>query len=200
MEHFDEELEHYALGMLEPDERDRIDEHVRTCDVCAERLGRAEAAVAALAVGSQQRRGPRLPAWPVAVAAAFALTSAVLFSQNLALRGAVTSDGRVLDALVLSHFVHVPFTATTATPAAAKVIYEQHGQWYQIVAERPADWHVAVTGTDGVVHRITEQPQARGTASYLTLTAVGRVRSFELDDANGVAFARATPVLAVDRQ
>jgi anti-sigma factor RsiW len=38
--HFDEELELYALGMLEPDERDRIDEHVRACDACAERKPR----------------------------------------------------------------------------------------------------------------------------------------------------------------
>ena len=101
MDHFDEELEHYALGLLEPEERDRIDEHVRACDVCAERLGRAEAAVAALVTGSQQRRAWRLPAWPVAVAAAFALTSAVLFGQNVALRGAMNADGHVLDTLVL---------------------------------------------------------------------------------------------------
>ncbi len=46
MDHFDEELELYALGMLEPGERDRVDVHVRTCDACAERLGRAEGAVA----------------------------------------------------------------------------------------------------------------------------------------------------------
>ncbi len=77
----------------------------------------------------------------------------MLFGQNVALRGAVASDGRVLDTLVLSHFVHVPFTATTDAPVAAKVIYEQHGRWYQIVAERPADWHVVVTDASGAIPR-----------------------------------------------
>jgi hypothetical protein len=200
MDHFDEELELYALGMLEPDERDRVDEHVRTCDACAERLGRAESAVAALVGGAQQRRVRRLPAWPAAVAAAFALTSAVLFGQNVGLRGAVSNDGRVLDALVLSHFVHVPFTATTAAPVAAKVIYEQHGAWYQIVAERPADWRVTVTAADGTVRTVAERPEARGTASYLSLSVVGPVRTIELDDANGQPFALAHPVLAADRR
>ena len=198
MDHFDEELELYALGMLEPPERDRVDEHARTCDACAERLGRAESAVAALAGGSQRRAVRRLPAWPAAIAAAFALTSAVLFGQNLALRGAVNSDGHVLDALVLSHFVHVPFTATTEMPVAAKVIYEQHGHWYQIIAERPADWQVAVTGADGSVRHIAGRPETRGTASYLSVSGVGPVRTIELEDAAGQPFARARPLLTAD--
>ena len=174
MDHFDEELELYALGMLEPADRDRVDEHARTCDACAERLGRAESAVAALVGGSQRRaragvcRGGRS-----AIAAAFALTSAVLFGQNVGLRGAVSNDGRVLEALVLSHFVHVPFSATTSVPVEAKVIYEQHGAWYQIVAERPADWHVAVTGVDGTMRTRVESPEARGSASYLVARSAG---------------------------
>jgi len=200
MDHFDEELELYALGMLEPPERDRVDEHVRSCDACAERLGRAESAVASLVAGSQQRRGWRLPSWPVAVAAAFALTSAVLFQQNVTLRAAVSTDGHVLDALVLSHFVHVPFVTTTAEPVEAKVIYEQHGRWYQIVAERPADWQATVTRRDGVVQRIAERPQARGTASMLTISSIGPVRSIDLADANGRTFAHARPAIAVDKE
>ena len=200
MDHFDEELELYALGMLEPQERDRVDEHVRTCDACAERLGRAEAAVTALVAGSQQRRFWRMPSLPVAVAAAFALTSGVLFGQNVALRGALASDGHVLDMLVLSHFVHVPFTATTAEPVDAKVIYEQHGRWYQIVAERPADWGVSVTRADGVVQKIAAKPQARGTASTLALAALGPVRAIDLIDANGRLIAHAHPVIAADTQ
>ena len=200
MEHFDEELELYALGMLEPQDQARVDEHVRTCDACAERLGRAEAAVTALVAGAQQRRGWRMPSWPVAVAAAFALTSAVLFGQNVALRGALSSDGRMLDSIVLSHFVHVPFSAVSAEPVEAKVIYEQHGRWYQIVAERPADWSVTVTRTDGTVQKIAAKPEARGSASTLGLSSLGPLRAIDLRDANGRLIAHAHPVLSADRQ
>ncbi len=200
MDHFDEELELYALGMLEPPEQARVDEHVRTCDACAERLGRAEAAVTALVAGAQQRRVRRLPSWPIAVAAAFALTSAVLFGQNVALRGALASDGHMLDAIVLSHFVHVPFSAVTAEPVVAKVIYEQHGHWYQIVAERPADWSVTVTRADGTVQPIAAKPEARGSASTLSLAALGPLRAIDLHDAHGRIIAHARPALTPDAQ
>jgi hypothetical protein len=154
--------------------------------------------VTALVAGSQQRRTWRLPSWPVAVAAAFALTSAVLFGENVALRGSLASDGHVLDMLVLSHFVHVPFTATTAEPVDAKVIYEQHGRWYQIVAERPANWGVRVTRADGVVQKIAAKPETRGNASTLTLAALGPVRAIDLTDAAGRPIAHARPVLTAD--
>ena len=200
MDHFEEELELYALGMLEPDDQVRVDDHVRTCDECAERLGRAEAAVTALVAGAQRRRAWRLPSWPVAVAAAFALTSAVLFGQNVALRGALASDGHMLDAIVLSHFVHVPFRAVTPEPVDAKVIYEQHGRWYQIVAERPADWSATVTRADGTVQKVDGKPEARGSASTLALAGLGPLRAIDLRDASGRLIAHANPVLSADRQ
>ena len=95
---------------------------------------------------------------PVAVAAAFALTSGVLLQQNAALRGALAEDGRSYDQLVQSHFVHAQFTSPAGTPIAAKAIYEAHGRWFQIVAERPADWHVALIGPGGERREVTERP------------------------------------------
>ena len=44
MNHIDHEAELYALGMLDDDERARIDEHLLTCIPCTVRVGEAEAA------------------------------------------------------------------------------------------------------------------------------------------------------------
>lgn len=199
MDHIDDAAELYALGLLEPAERARIDEHAYTCDPCAQRLGRAEGAVAALVATSQRRRIWRFPSWPIAVAAAFALTSGVLMEQNLALRGAVTEDGRSYDSLVNSHFAHVQFTSPAGEPVAAKAIYEQHGRWFQIVAVRPPDWHVTLIGPDGKREAVAERPVARGAASLLMLNPIARVTSIELADADGHTIARAKPALIVDK-
>jgi hypothetical protein len=185
MDHLEEAAEHYALGLLEPAERDRVDEHVRTCDACAQRLGRAESAVAALAAASQRRSVWRRPAWPVAAAAAFALTSGLLLGQNLALQGALSTDGQALDALVASHFAHAQFATPAGTPLAAKVIYEQQGRWFQVVAERPADWHVTVVGADGVRRTLPARPAARGAVSLLFARTDAPVRTIEIEDAAG---------------
>jgi hypothetical protein len=185
MDHLDETLESYALGLLDLPERERVDEHVRTCDPCAQRLGRAESAVVALIAASQRPPAWRRPAWPVAAAAAFALTASVLFAQNLSLRGAIATDGRSLDAMVQSHFVHAQLTTPAHAPLAAKVIYEPHGRWLTVVVERPADWRVAVTGVDGVRRTLAGRPEMRGSVSVLFASGDGPVRAVELEDAAG---------------
>jgi hypothetical protein len=173
---------------------------VRTCDLCAQRLGRAESAVAALVERSQKRRTWRLPSWPIAVAAAFALTSGVLIEQNLALRGALAEDGRSYDALVQSHFAHEQFTSPAGTPIAAKAIYEQHGRWFQIVAVRAPDWHVTLVGPDGQRRTVAERPVARGAASLLFVDADVPVAAIELDDAQGRTIATVRPAVTIDKE
>lgn len=183
-----------ALGLLEAVERDRIDEHVRTCDLGAQRLGRAEAAVAALVASSQRWRTWQLPSWSTAVAAAFALTSAVLTAQNHTLRGALAADGRSYDALVQSHFAHAMFVSPAGTPIAAKAIYERHGHWLQIVAERPADWRAIQVGSNGKRRPVEERPVARGAASLLVVSPVA---SIELEDAGGRTIASVQPAVTL---
>src|ERR1700722_9611436 len=95
MDHPHDDLELYALGMLEPAERDAVDAHVATCMPCLELLGRAEAVGAELASAlprhsasrslsarvtsslHQLEPRPRMqrgwPGWGLAAAAAFAL-------------------------------------------------------------------------------------------------------------------------------
>ena len=55
MNHIDQEAELYALGMLDDDERARVDEHLTTCEACTVRVGEAESAVAALIDSTQVR-------------------------------------------------------------------------------------------------------------------------------------------------
>src|SRR5665213_3669815 len=97
MNHIDQEAELYALGMLEDEERARVDEHLLTCEPCTVLVGGAEAAVAALVDATQQRQPERRTAWwPVGIAAAFAIAAAGLLGQNVILHGALANDGTVL--------------------------------------------------------------------------------------------------------
>lgn len=199
MQHIGENAELYALGLLGPAERESIDEHVITCDECAKRLGRAERGVAGLLTASVRHKTWRLPSWPLAVAAAFAMTSGIVLNQNFALRGALAADGRSYDALVHSHFMHVPFVSSDAgAPVAAKVIYERNGRWFQIVALRAPDWHVTLIDANGKRQPIHESPEARGATSVLMLTPKMRVRGIELSDAGGKPIALAEPMLVSD--
>ena len=94
MNHIDHEAELYALGMLDDEERARIDEHLLTCEPCTVLVGNAEAALAALIDSTQERRPKQRRAWwPIAVAAAFALATLGLLGQNVILHGALSSDG-----------------------------------------------------------------------------------------------------------
>lgn len=191
--HLDDLAELYALGLLDPDERDRVDAHVLVCDDCAARLGRAEAAMAALADatlagGASAVRVPRRVspfAWMSAAAAAFVIATAGLTQQNLALRADVRDDGAMLAAMVHSHFAHAQFVAPGGTPIAAKVVYEQHGRWYRVLAAgADARWRVAVVrgGAGPVV--APQRFSVRGEVAELSLPG-GAMRELRLIDPSG---------------
>jgi hypothetical protein len=197
--HLDDDAELYALGLLEAAERDRVDEHVRDCAACAERLGRAEGAVAALVERTQGAPRRRLPTWPTAVAAALALTTSALLGHDLGLQRALADDGRMLDAMVTSHFTHVPFSDPAGGAYPAKVVYDQHGRWMEIIADRPANWCVSIIGRDGSSRVLAQKPVARGRSSVVFIDAMPPVREVELEDAAGRELARARPVIDGDR-
>ncbi|MFN2461697.1 MAG: anti-sigma factor [Candidatus Velthaea sp.] len=224
MNHITEEAELYALGVLEPDERERVDEHVSICDSCARRLGRAEAAIATLVEATVplqaapptlaprvarlssstariQASRPRRYSWAAAAAAAFALSTGVLTQQHLALVSAVDADGASLRALVHSHFAHAQFVAPNGTPIDAKLLYERHGMWYEVVASPGStDWSVAVRRGDAAESVVRGRFAARGDSVYMRFLDAAGVSEIELRDGTGRVLGVVRPQLAHEPQ
>ena len=201
MNHIDQEAELYALGMLEDDERARVDEHLRKCIPCTVKVGEAEAAVAALIDSTQARRQqPRAARWPLAVAAAFALAAAGLLGQNVILRGALGTDGTLLATMVDSHFDHVQFQAPGGVALPAKAIYERHGKWYEILADGTPAWHVVFVRPDGTRDPAAADFARRGAASIVYLAPTTPVRTIQLEDAAGHVIGSVRPTLLGERE
>jgi hypothetical protein len=201
MNHIDQEAELYALGMLEDEERARVDEHLLTCEPCTVLVGQAEAAVAALIDSTQQRRTERRTArWPVAIAAAFAIASAGLLGQNLILHGALASDGNILATMVNSHFDHTQFQAPGGVEISAKAIYERHGKWYEILADGTPAWHVVFVRPDGTRDPAGTEFARRGTASIVYLAPSTPVKSIDLEDAAGHVVGSVRPVVQAEQE
>jgi hypothetical protein len=201
MNHIDQEAELYALGMLEDEERTRIDDHLAACVPCTVLVGRAEAAVASLIDSTQQRRPQRRTAWwPVAVAAAFALGAAGLLGQNVIMHGALGNDGTLLATMVDSHFEHAQFQAPGGTEIAAKVIYERHGKWFEIIADGAPQWHVVFVRPDGTRDTATTDFSRRGAASVVLLAPSTPVRAINLEDNDGRVIASVRPLLQAEHE
>jgi hypothetical protein len=196
MNHIDHEAELYALGMLDDEERARIDEHLLTCEPCTVLVGNAEAAVAALIDSTQERRPKQRRAWwPIAVAAAFALATLGLLGQNVILHGALSSDGSLLATMIDSHFDHAQFQAAGGHEIAAKAIYERHGKWYEILADGTPAWHVVFVRPDGTRDPAAAEFAHRGAASIVYLAPSTPVRSIELEDGSGHVVGIVRPAL-----
>ena len=193
MDHIDESAELYALGLLEPAERSRIDDHVAACDACAARLGNAESAVAALVVASQ-RVPQRSSRWPLAAAAAFAVTSAGLLAQNVALHGALRDDGASLAALAQSHFAHTQFHTPGGVAVDAKVIYDRGGAWIDVVAAGMAPARLRLIATTGAA--TDRDLSVRDGATTIFVRRPGPVREVRLIDATGATIAVARPAFS----
>ncbi|GAC1402429.1 MAG: hypothetical protein NVSMB64_02300 [Candidatus Velthaea sp.] len=197
MNHYSDELESYALGLFESDERARIDAHVATCAACAARLSAAESAVAAMVdatlaplerippLDARVLRGRRLP-WAAAAAAVFALSTGVLAQQSLALHAAEATDGERVARLVHSHFAHAQFRSPAGAPIDAKVIYEPHGAWYDVVATgTQAGWYVRARTDRASAPSEPEPLSPRGAAAGTSLREHGSGREIDLLDGAG---------------
>jgi hypothetical protein len=201
MNHIDQEAELYALGMLEDEERARIDDHLATCEACTVLVGQAEAAVAALIDSTQQRRPERRTAWwPMAIAAAFAVAAAGLLGQNVILHGALSNDGEVLATMVNSHFSHTQFQSPGGTEIPAKAIYERHGKWYEILAVGTPAWHVVFVRPDGTRDPAGSEFARRGAAEIVYLAPTTPVRTIDLEDAAGHVVGSVRPVVQAEQE
>jgi anti-sigma factor RsiW len=201
MNHIDQEAELYALGMLEDDERARVDEHLSSCEACTVLVGEAEAAVAALVDSTQQRRPERRPAWwPIGIAAAFAIASAGLLGQNVIMRGALGNDGALLATMVDSHFDHAQFQAPGGAEISAKAIYERHGKWYEILADGTPAWHVVFVRPDGTRDPASSDFARRGSASIVYLAPSTPVRTIDLEDASGRVVGSVRPAVQAEQE
>jgi len=201
MNHIDHEAELYALGMLDDEERSRIDEHLTTCEACTVLVGRAEAAVAALIDSTQQRRTERRTAWwPLAVAAAFALAALGLAGQNVIMRGALSSDGTMLATMVDSHFDHTQFQAPGGAALPAKAIYERHGKWFEILADGTPAWHVVFVRPDGTRDPAGAEFARRGAASIVYVAQSMPVKTIDLEDAGGHVVGSVHPVVQAEQE
>jgi hypothetical protein len=201
MNHIDQEAELYALGMLDDDERERVDEHLAACEPCTVLVGTAEAAVAALVDTTQERKPQaRTTWWPVAVAAAFALTAMGLLGQNVVMRGALSSDGAVLATMINSHFDHAQFQAPGGAEIGAKAIYERHGKWFEVLADGTPAWHVVLVRPDGTRETAQEDFAPRGAASIVYLPQSLPVKTIELEDAGGHIVGSVHPVVQAEHE
>lgn len=194
----DEQAELYALGLLEPDDCERIDAHAGTCDLCAVKLGCASLAVTSI-VDAARRQTRRRPVWPLAVAAAFAVTSGVALQQNMILHGALANDGLLLDTLVTSHFAHQQFQGPDGKTIDAKAIYERHGEWFEILAAGQPAWSVTLVGRDGSRTRLPSFTR-RGTSSIVFARPTHVAESIELQDTAGTVVGSVRPGLATETE
>jgi hypothetical protein len=201
MNHIDQEAELYALGMLDDDERARVDEHLAGCEPCTVRVGAAEAAVAALVDVTQERKTSRRATWwPVGVAAAFAVAAAGLLGQNVMMRGALASDGAVLATMVNSHFDHTQFQAPGGAEIGAKAIYERHGKWFEILADGTPAWHVVFVRPDGSREVVRADFARRGTASIVYVPQSAPVKTIDLEDDSGHIVGSIHPVVQAEQE
>jgi hypothetical protein len=219
LDHLDDVAECYALGLVNEAESDAIEAHVRWCRACSDRLGRAEATVAALVERTlgrepappelvaristferfgreparKRRSWPMIDAW--AAVAILAIVSVSLLLQTIGLRSSLSSDSTLLVALVRGHFSHAQFVSPNGDPLAAKVVYERHGRWYEIIATGiDADARVTIVRA-GVATESPARFALRGDAIMLALPALGQVDELRLVDSHGRLLGRVRPVL-----
>lgn len=162
-EHIGESAELYAIGALEPAERDAVDAHLARCPECLRRVGEAEEAVLALERGNVIDEAPvdggrslrfarRRFTWLLPLTAAAAFIVGLLIP-----RPAPHNDVATL-AMIGSHFSHAQF-AGSGPPA--KVIYAHDRSWYYVIVAAPAGYTVVGVRNGSLTTLGTTQPSGK---------------------------------------
>lgn len=156
--HYEEELELFALGDLEPNERAAIEEHVQSCAECSQRLAEAEETLARMSSMLPSYRAPHRtqtawrPSARVAVAASFfaGVLAAVLTLAFVNLNHASGDDVRAQVAMIHSHFVHTEMHPVIPGAPAAKIVYSPDHAWlYAIVADGRSGYRLLASPASG---------------------------------------------------
>jgi len=151
-DHLGEDAELFALGVLDDDERARVEAHAAACAECSQRLGQAEAVVAELASSYPvaekvtplpvRRRERGWMATAAALAVAIGVTIASLL-QTQHLQARISADDAVLATIATSHFNHTAFAKIVRDAPTAKLLNGRHGEWLYVIVDAPAsDVHV----------------------------------------------------------
>ncbi|MGH7661701.1 MAG: zf-HC2 domain-containing protein [Vulcanimicrobiaceae bacterium] len=157
-EHYSEELELYALGDLDEQDRAAIEAHALTCAECARRLGEAEETLASMSSllpayrAPQRRPSTWKPTARIAVAAAFVagLLVAAFTLAFVNVGSGSNDDVRAQIAMTHAHFQHVQLAPVAAGAPAAKVIYAQDRSWlYVIVDDGRSGYRLLSAGPSG---------------------------------------------------
>jgi hypothetical protein len=203
-EHFDEDLELYALGALDRAQAQAVEDHTAGCAECSRRLGEAERTVASLdaltvplfeppaelgariassarsVVPLRPRRRPNLVRWGT-LAACFAVAAAGVTGTREVVqdRATIAGDDRAFSAIAASHFAHTTFTKTAPDAPTAKVLWGKNPQWlYVIVDSRSCACDVVARTADG--ERDLGAPEPRGATATLFVDSLPGVTSVEL--------------------
>jgi Putative zinc-finger len=196
-QHIDELAELYALGVLDEEERARVDAHAIGCDTCAGRLGEAERTVAfmeqsAPVPASLDRRmsgvffrKPRFQVPSALVAAAFVvglLPSLWFWNTGRNAQAYDADRQQAVHAMVSSHFSHAQFIGLTAGAPKAKLLYARTGAWLFAVAETGRALSLRAETANGIVPLGTLH--ASGQVSELYVPQAPHASVFGLWDGN----------------
>jgi anti-sigma factor RsiW len=181
-DHIGEDAALYALGMLETDERERIDAHVAACDACMRLLGQAEADVTSAVLAqplvaapvadlAQRRAAAQAPRWNVSMRAIAAvlilalLPIGYLYEQNRTMHDAVAMESDAMMRMASSPHAIVAFSGSDA-----KVIYAKDGSWYCVLmhdATAPVEVAWLHDGTKTMLGRVVQMPHSNVAMLYL---------------------------------
>jgi anti-sigma factor RsiW len=203
-EHFDEDLELYALGALDRDEAQAVEAHAAVCAECSRRLGEAERAVASLdeltvpifeppaelgeriasaartVVPLRPRRPLSVARWGTLAACFLVAAAGITGTREVARdRATIASDDRAFSAIAASHFAHTTFTKTVPGAPTAKVLWGKNPQWlYVIVDSRACACNVVARTAAG--ERDLGAPEPRDATATLFVDNLPGVTSVEL--------------------
>lgn len=203
-EHFDEDLELYALGGLDRAQAQAVEEHAAGCAECSRRLGEAEQTVASLdaltvplfeppaelgsriansarnVVPLRPRRWPDFARWGT-LAACFAVAAVGITGTHEVLqdRATIAGDDRAFSAIAASHFAHTTLTKIAPDAPTAKVLWGKNPQWLYVIVDSPTCTCDVVAQT-AAGERDLGAPESRGATATLFVDSLPGVTSVEL--------------------